>query len=1360
MKRFKFLLAFTSLFMLLGLTSFKSYDNNDKELRDTDLIIISDDTVSNNYLLNEVNNIVGYNYRKINEFNGAINGIEIAINNKYIDQIKKMNGVLAASKNNKYVVNSINEQKTFDSGKEYDIAENDSIIEMNLGNDTKEGEGLLVAVLDTSFSSKHNAFTNLSYATKKKITKAKISKLNLHAKEPQYVNDKIPFMWDYGGSGQAISGKVLQIDEDNDVETLNSYHGMHVSSILCANSNYMKGVAPKAQLAFMKVFCDVGSSQVCYDSYIFNALNDCYELGVDIVNLSLGEDFNETTDNEAGSAVIAKLGKLGVQVNCAQGNSGKDSWKNSGTYANDSPLYVENGIVGGYATLKETTSIASSRLSNDDSIDPTVSCDGKTVPTKDQVIIDYSAAENQRPPVNKPFLELLNGEDSIVLDFEIIPNLGKEEDYNDIDVNGKVAVIQRGEITFVEKIKHATNHGAIATIIYNNDAGDALGGFNLYGAKEEELVPTLMTSLEAGKILLNSETKKIHVSKQLISDFSSNGPTSDLRIKPEISAPGENIIGAINVTTQDNNYVYTYDKYIYSNGTSMATPNYSGAVATIMSSLDTKYQRDEYLPTLKARIMSTATTLKQTNGSEMSVRRQGAGVVNINNALSGMYLTYNDTNTAKAELKNNSDIKNGIIDFDVVIHNENNKTGKYNASLSVTIPEIYEADSANQKEFKNQLFQTTSQTLLDKYDFEIELNGESKQSFNVHYELSEDDKLDLLSIFENGLYLEGFISLRSDDLPSLNMPYLGFFGDFDNYRCVEEFDFEKEDNKLYESAVLNSLLKETGMRLPNANFESSMVTTSLSKDSAETKYEQILRNKINIKELFDPIDAIKVDEEYYLFIDGSNTTLIIQQMVNRNIKDNEINIFNDKNKNVYNGFLIDSMITKESVYHRLNKSIASDSYIKYSGGSIQYYIASRAYQIIDLSNFDDGTYKLEFVYDLINGTRQTYTYNLVVNKEGNFDKSSLEGVNVSSEKIDVIEEMVATSTASSTAGYETSALFFDARDRGKEVRIIISDTTITFSKEAAIQLSGKFTYIHFSSEKNKDDYALVLDIALNDNKGKDFSFDRGIATISTYFNNKAKEDEVAKLYYLDGEELKEVNATFENNYLTFTTTHFSTFVVKYEKVETPDIPDIPDVPEIPTTPYIEVKLENGVSNYDLKLIFEKAIEYEKDVKILIDDCILNIKNEDINKINRDNGVYFSFDLARNQTHYTLYLDLYLVDLYDNDLIGENCDVTVTIPFINEDSSTKKAYLYFINDTVLEEMESNFTHDELTFKAHGSSSYAVQYVTAEIPNQPVEPEINFNIGDILGYALIFVGIVGIVLIIFFVIRIINRSKDSF
>ena len=67
-----------------------------------------------------------------------------------------------------------------------------------------------------------------------------------------------------------------------------------------------------------------------------------------------------------------------------------------------------------------------------------------------------------------------------------------------------------------------------------------------------------------------------------LSRFSSHGPTTDYRIKPEISAPGELIIAAkADKYKAKSNTVVEDGKYRVSSGSSMSSPHVAGAIALL-----------------------------------------------------------------------------------------------------------------------------------------------------------------------------------------------------------------------------------------------------------------------------------------------------------------------------------------------------------------------------------------------------------------------------------------------------------------------------------------------------------------------------------------------------------------------------------------------------------------------------------------------------------------------------------------------------------------------------------------------------------------------------------------------------------
>lgn len=77
---------------------------------------------------------------------------------------------------------------------------------------------------------------------------------------------------------------------------------------------------------------------------------------------------------------------------------------------------------------------------------------------------------------------------------------GTENECKEANLRGKIALIQRGTISFADKAKNAYNNGAIGVIIYNNASGMLNGTL---GELNDSVVPTVGMSLEDGKVLVD-----------------------------------------------------------------------------------------------------------------------------------------------------------------------------------------------------------------------------------------------------------------------------------------------------------------------------------------------------------------------------------------------------------------------------------------------------------------------------------------------------------------------------------------------------------------------------------------------------------------------------------------------------------------------------------------------------------------------------------------------------------------------------------------------------------------------------------------------------------------------------------------
>ena len=251
---------------------------------------------------------------------------------------------------------------------------------------------------------------------------------------------------------------------------------------------------------------------------------------------------------------------------------------------------------------------------------------------------------------------------------------------------GKIALVKRGVSTFEEKIKVALEEkGAAGVIIYNNvsgtigmSVGEVKGAACSIGQDDGEKLAKAKT----GKLLIARSQK----AGPFMSDFSSWGPTSDLKIKPEITAHGGEIYSCVPGQA--------YDRL---SGTSMASPNLAGAAAIIRSYVkysevfgtaeEMKKNPQEVTSIVNQLMMCTADIVYNKNGLPYAVRKQGAGLINIAKATtSSAYITtYNGTEKmtkAKFELGDDKD-ETGVYEMTFDINNVSNQAISYDLDTIV-----------------------------------------------------------------------------------------------------------------------------------------------------------------------------------------------------------------------------------------------------------------------------------------------------------------------------------------------------------------------------------------------------------------------------------------------------------------------------------------------------------------------------------------------------------------------------------------------------------------------------------------------------------------------------------------------------
>ncbi|RFU63600.1 M20/M25/M40 family metallo-hydrolase [Bacillus sp. V59.32b] len=116
---------------------------------------------------------------------------------------------------------------------------------------------------------------------------------------------------------------------------------------------------------------------------------------------------------------------------------------------------------------------------------------GYTPPTNIELSVD--GYDGTLAP--KPFTFTVNGDVTGEL---VLAGKGKKDELQNADLTGKIALIQRGEITFAEKVLNAAEKGASGVIIYNNADGDLNGTL---GEANDKYVPAVGLTKAEGEAL-------------------------------------------------------------------------------------------------------------------------------------------------------------------------------------------------------------------------------------------------------------------------------------------------------------------------------------------------------------------------------------------------------------------------------------------------------------------------------------------------------------------------------------------------------------------------------------------------------------------------------------------------------------------------------------------------------------------------------------------------------------------------------------------------------------------------------------------------------------------------------------------
>ena len=631
---------------------------------------------------------------------------------------------------------------------------------------TQKGEGKVIAVIDTGVDMTHPAFTGAmpdNVALSEDQVQALVPHLGA-GKSGQYMSEKFPFAYDYA-------------DDDVDAaprEGGSGFHGTHVAGIAAANADKIVGTAPDAQIIVGKV--TRSEDDALLDSALLAALDDMVVLRPDVINLSLG--WTAGMDNEADSVydtVYKKLQEEGITVNAAAGNAFSTGYgNNSGKglpYASD----PDTSVMDEPATYPSVVAVGS--------VENALIRNAFTAAGMD---IGYQRSRGMNGEKVAYFSDLPAGT------YEYVDaGFASEEDVAALKekfpngLSGKIALVSRGKMTYQKKVENLYDLHPAGVLVYNNVSVGSLIIMNL----TTQDVPAAFISQADGQAMLAAADHHLTIAEGQVlpqsttyeaSEFSSWGVSPDLRLKPEIAAPGGNVFSAI-----------PNGAYEQTSGTSMATPQMAGISAIVLQ----RVQSDPMFASMSARqkadvvqnlIMGTArplTDAAQTSGALYSPRKQGAGLVD---ALAATTSSVYPTVVGAAEpSRPKADLGDGTKGwhFDVTLHNLGAAPATYELS-SQALSEIVDGGffTEHSSDWRGRGVEVTysgaASASAEGATVTVPASGEA--TVGVDIVPGSEFASYVADNTPNGTFLDGFVRFASktDGQPDLAVPYLSFYGDW------------------------------------------------------------------------------------------------------------------------------------------------------------------------------------------------------------------------------------------------------------------------------------------------------------------------------------------------------------------------------------------------------------------------------------------------------------------------------------------------------------------------------------------------------------------------------------------------------
>ncbi len=461
-----------------------------------------------------------------------------------------------------------------------------------LGGADRAGEGAKIAILDSGIDPGHPAFQDAGLAPPPGYPKAG------QKSDEEFTSGKVIVARDYEQLIRSSTGQTVRDQYGHGTGVAMAAAGVLVDAPFATIS----GIAPKARLGIYKIFAgNTEQTLRSSDDAILKALDDAVADGMDIINMSFGAEPAARPSDDLLVAAVERAAAAGVLVVKAAGNSGA-------SFSITSPGVAPSAITVGANW-------------NDRVLAPGVVLDG---------LPPYAAEPGSGPkpkqPVAGPLLDVARL-DQNGLACSALP---------EGSLDGRIALILRGDCIFEIKLGNAQKAGAAGAIVYTDAARPdaatmAVGAVTLPAVmlSNADGVDVKRRSAEDASLTatLRFDGAAFPAQPNRVASFSSRGPSTANTIKPDLVAAGVSVYTATQRSDKASE-LYDPDGFLAESGTSFSGPLVAGAAALIKAA-----RPGLTVAQYRSLLVNSASALVTTSGSLAPVQQAGAGALDVEAAL-------------------------------------------------------------------------------------------------------------------------------------------------------------------------------------------------------------------------------------------------------------------------------------------------------------------------------------------------------------------------------------------------------------------------------------------------------------------------------------------------------------------------------------------------------------------------------------------------------------------------------------------------------------------------------------------------------------------------------------------------------